>query len=69
MPVRGVSTDNAVAMTLDAIERRYELAQAIQPGILVAMTRLDVYMDQLKQQIAAVYENDEATPTAKTDTA
>ncbi len=52
VPVRGVSTDAAVAMTLDAIERRQELAVATRPGRQVAERRLDAYVEQVARQIA-----------------
>lgn len=51
VPVRGVSTDAAVAMTLDAIERRAELADATTPGRALAAQRLESYTDLLSAQI------------------
>lgn len=52
VPVRGVSTDDAVTMTLDAIERRQELSAATRRGRDVAARRLDGYVEQLERQIA-----------------
>ena len=54
VPVRGVSTDAAVAMTLEAIERREELALATRSGRDIAAHRLDGYVQQLERQIAEV---------------
>lgn len=55
VPVKGVSTDAAVAMTLDAIERRGELAAATQAGRALATKRLDEYCALLEQQICALH--------------
>lgn len=54
VPVRGVSTEAAVVMTLDAVERRAELAAETQAGRAVAARRLDEYCALLEQQIRAL---------------
>jgi colanic acid/amylovoran biosynthesis protein len=52
VPVRGVDTDAAVTMTLDAIERRSELAEATVSGRILAEKRLDEYCRLLEHQVA-----------------
>jgi colanic acid/amylovoran biosynthesis protein len=51
VPVRGVTTDGAVAMTMDAIDRRGELAAATAPGRAKAQTRLADYRALLVQAL------------------
>jgi colanic acid/amylovoran biosynthesis protein len=52
VPVKGVTTDEAVAMTLDAIERRSELAAATRAGRDLALARLDSYSALLAAELA-----------------
>jgi colanic acid/amylovoran biosynthesis protein len=56
IPVRGVSTDDAVAMTLDAIEQRTELAAATRQGRDLAQQRLKDYGALLKQEFRALQQ-------------